>query len=434
MKKRTSRSAARDPRESAFRELWTSLFETQSHLDSALHRQDPALRADLAEAILQLLLMPSSFGEALLATAMRTTLNAPWSDSPQEKARWSLALPIAQAYWSLSDRERQAFRVTGGLNDFPPAMLEEWAQDWGPDVVATLVESLSQRPKVTLRVSRRAKVDAVWASIAAELGLESRSLELPLLPGVIRLPHFAPVLKTQAFRDGLFELQDEGSQAMALFALEPEKIAPFLTESPATKGAVVSDAARVALRSELLQRATPRTVVDACAGAGGKTLALSDAMGGRGRVYAYDAVPGKLAALKRRATRAGLNNIQTRVIDEGSESEGLRAFWGKADVVLVDAPCSGWGVLRRNPDIKWRQTAAEVARMAPLQLRLLREYSKGVRAGGRLVFGLCTFRKEESLDVVRKFLDLEPEFTQGVGGFWGPGDGDCFFMQSFYRK
>jgi 16S rRNA (cytosine967-C5)-methyltransferase len=175
-------------------------------------------------------------------------------------------------------------------------------------------------------------------------------------------------------------------------------------------------------------------VVDACAGAGGKSLALADLMRGQGRLFSYDISAPKLQALRRRATRAGVNNVQAVQVVEGAELQSLAQFEKSADRVLVDAPCSGWGVLRRNPDIKWRQSAEALQRFPALQLRLLEAYSTLVAPGGTLVFGTCTFRKAETTEVVEKFLQKHgSSFCKGPGGFLGPGSSDGFFMQSFQR-
>ncbi|MCK6548966.1 hypothetical protein L6R52_24185 [Myxococcota bacterium] len=152
-------------------------------------------------------------------------------------------------------------------------------------------------------------------------------------------------------------------------------------------------------------------------------------LGGRGRVFAYDVSARKLDALKARASRAGLHSVKTAVVVDGREQELADAFRGKADVVLVDAPCSGWGVLRRNPDAKWRQDAAALARFPELQARLLATYAGLARPGGRVVYGVCTFRPEETTAVVDRVLAAAPRLRRGPGGYLGPGPTDGFFVQ-----
>jgi 16S rRNA (cytosine967-C5)-methyltransferase len=130
-----------------------------------------------------------------------------------------------------------------------------------------------------------------------------------------------------------------------------------------------------------------------------------------------------------------VNNIQAVQVTEGSELQSLAKFEKSADRVLVDAPCSGWGVLRRNPDIKWRQSQESLQRFPALQFRLLEAYSTLVAPGGMLVFGTCTFRKAETTEVVEKFLEKHgSNFEKGPGGFLGPGSSDGFYMQSFKRN
>jgi 16S rRNA (cytosine967-C5)-methyltransferase len=140
-----------------------------------------------------------------------------------------------------------------------------------------------------------------------------------------------------------------------------------------------------------------------------------------------------LQALRRRATRAGVNNIQVTTVCDGSESEVVKKFEAKANVVLVDAPCSGWGVLRRNPDIKWRQQRDVLVRMPQIQLRLLTVYAGLVAPGGRLVYGVCTFRPAETTAVIEKFLSEHPDFRAIEGGYLGPGPCDGFFMQAMVK-
>jgi 16S rRNA (cytosine967-C5)-methyltransferase len=161
---------------------------------------------------------------------------------------------------------------------------------------------------------------------------------------------------------------------------------------------------------------------------------MADVLKGRGRIFAYDVSAKKLQALTRRMTRAGLNNIQTIVLEEGKESEKLAKFKESADLVLVDSPCSGWGVLRRNPDIKWRQDAQSLERMPQIQKRLLQEYSHLVAPGGRLVYGVCSFRQAETTQIVESFLRENSHFDSIEGGYFGPGPCDGFFMQAFVRK
>src|SRR5262249_47367256 len=144
-------------------------------------------------------------------------------------------------------------------------------------------------------------------------------------------------------------------------------------------------------------------VVDACAGAGGKTLALGAALGGKGRIVAFDVDEKKLAELRRRARRAGLANVQAVSVAEGVPPT-------LAARVLVDAPCSGLGVLRRNPEARWRLTPDEIGAFPARQLALLESYAPLVEPGGRLVYATCTFLRAEDEGVVEAFLARHDSF------------------------
>jgi 16S rRNA (cytosine967-C5)-methyltransferase len=151
-------------------------------------------------------------------------------------------------------------------------------------------------------------------------------------------------------------------------------------------------------------------VVDFCAGAGGKTLLLADQMQSHGRLYAYDTSDKRLANLKLRAARAGVSNVQPQLIAHEQDAR-LRRLRDKADRVLVDAPCSGFGTLRRNPDLKWRQTPAAIAEMTAKQASILAAAARLVRPGGRLVYGTCSVLREENEAIVEAFLGTHGSFT-----------------------
>ena len=169
-----------------------------------------------------------------------------------------------------------------------------------------------------------------------------------------------------AFRDGWFEIQDEGSQLIALAC-------------GARPG---------------------QTVIDACAGAGGKSLALAAEMHNKGSLHVLDPDAERLEEARRRARRAGVHNLRARSIAAGPEAEAqLQDLAGKADVVLVDAPCSGLGTLRRKPDARWRLVPEDPARFAALQRELVRRFAALVRPGGRLVYATCSIGPTENDEV-----------------------------------
>ena len=179
------------------------------------------------------------------------------------------------------------------------------------------------------------------------------------------------IFRTDAFSKGLFEVQDEGSQLITL----------------------------------LTSAAPGEIVIDTCAGNGGKSLFISGLMKNKGTLIAFETHAAKLGNLRRRAERAGATNIKTVDID------GLQEYRGRADCVFIDAPCSGMGVFRRNPDAKWRLTARDISELAAKQKEIIRQYSELVKPGGRLVYATCTISREENEEVVKTFLGENKDFS-----------------------
>jgi 16S rRNA (cytosine967-C5)-methyltransferase len=396
----------------AFDKLWESLFTSPVHLDSALSKLPAPTKNSLARILPRILMRPASLAEEL---GVGLPEGEPWSLSPEKLAGWRPARLMTERLLPL---------LTGSLPE-PPTL----AEDFPPwmELPPALRDALATEPPLSLRVSRRFKPDEVIAKLKkSELPVRiQRSVHAP--QGVV-LSGYAPVLGSASYKEGAFEIQDEGSQLMAAFALWPELVAPLLSREP---GLVTAASA-----PKLPSTVPAWTVVDACAGAGGKSLALADLLGGKGRLYSYDISDKKLQALRRRARHAGVTNIQPVLVKSEAEQEVVSRFRRRANVVLVDAPCSGWGVLRRNPDIKWRQDRSALERLPILQTRLLSVYADLVAPGGRLVYGACTFRPAETRDTVSRFLEERGnEFKETEGGFFGPGPtSDGFFMQAFLRK
>jgi 16S rRNA C967 or C1407 C5-methylase (RsmB/RsmF family) len=405
-----------------FGELWKSLFSSPVHLDSALSKLPRNLKTTLAQIVPQILLRPVSQAEMY---GIGVAPEEPWSLPSAQLAQWRPAQVLAQRlYGSMSHR---ASAPDPQPADFPPRLTEEWEKSWGREAMLELVGALGCEAPLSLRAARKVGAQALLDHLTAGSRLPVKAELSGLSPLGVRLAGYAPVLGSELYAQGGFEIQDEGSQLMALFALWPERFAPLLQKRPGP----AKDGPAIALPE---QEAPAWTVVDACAGAGGKSLALADAMAGKGRVFAYDVSATKLQALRRRATHAGLNNIQSVALKEGHEDEVIGKFRRRAHVVLVDAPCSGWGVLRRNPDIKWRQEPGALERLPEIQLRLLSQYSQLVAGQGRLIYGTCTFREAETRGLVERFLLAHPEFEAREGGYLGPGPCDGFFMQCFVRK
>lgn len=411
----------REAVEKAFNGIWSDLFSSPVHLDSALSKQAKGMKSILARIVPTILLRPASQAEAM---GIGVPAGEPWKLSPDKLKNWRPASVLAQRmYEGMIHRPVLADAV---MDDYPPHMTEEWIKEWGNETAQSLVKALASEAPLSLRVSRKFKVSDVLKALKDELKLPVSVQASDLSPMGIRLGGYAPVLNNDWYDKGAFEIQDEGSQVMSYFALWPELYGSMLSKEPGP--------AQAPKKLPPLPKDTPAwTVVDACAGAGGKSLAMADALQGKGRVYSYDTSDKKLLALRRRAKHAGFNNIQTLALKEGEEAESFKRFRRTAQVVLVDAPCSGWGVLRRNPDIKWRQGEEVLKKMPEIQKRLLSLYSEMVAPGGRLVFGTCTFRKAETLDIVADFLKKHPDFKAKEGGYLGPNPSDGFFMQAFER-
>lgn len=248
----------------------------------------------------------------------------------------------------------------------PVETAARWTDAWGEAEAAALAEALASPAAVDLRVNTlRADRETCRARLAAE-GIDSEPLALS--PWALRLARRANVTRSAAFCDGWCEIQDAASQLAAL-ALAP---------------------------------APGETLLDACAGGGGKALALAALVGPQGTVLAYDRDAERLAPLRQRARRAGAGAIRL-----------LRAAPTEpADGVLIDAPCSGLGTLRRNPEHAWRRSgAATLARLAARQRACLEAYAPLVRTGGALVYAVCSVEPAEGEDVIAAFLRGHPEFA-----------------------
>ena len=197
----------------------------------------------------------------------------------------------------------------------------------------------------------------------------------PYSPWGLRLEGKPPLTKLDAFARGAIEVQDEGSQLLAL----------------------------------LLDAKRGEMVVDFCAGAGGKTLALGAAMRSTGRLYAFDTSAHRLEALKPRLARSKLSNVHPAAIAH-ERDERIKRLRGKMDRVLVDAPCSGLGTLRRNPDLKWRQSPQAVAELTAKQMAILESAARLLKPGGRLVYATCSVLPDENEAIAQAFTAQHPEF------------------------
>jgi 16S rRNA (cytosine967-C5)-methyltransferase len=258
-----------------------------------------------------------------------------------------------------------------------PQWLLRRAETQYPDAPA-LLAALAQPADLDLRVNT-VKTDR--AAVLAELGSATRA-HAPLAaeataysPDGIRLREKPALTRWPLYQDGLIEVQDEGSQLIARL------VAPR--------------------RGEM--------IADFCAGAGGKTLALGALMRSSGRLYAFDVHARRLAGLGPRLARSGLSNVHPAVI-AGENDARVKRLAGKIDRVLVDAPCSGTGTLRRNPDLKWRFDESELERLNGVQQSVLAGAARLVKPGGRLVYSTCSVLEQENQQLIERFLAAHPRF------------------------
>jgi 16S rRNA (cytosine967-C5)-methyltransferase len=265
---------------------------------------------------------------------------------------------------------------------FPPAVradLPDWLWQrldalYGPDEALRIAQGLLNPAPLDLRVNlaKLSRADALERLQAS--GIEGSPT--PCSPAGIRLAAKPAINRHPLFAGGAVEVQDEGSQVLAYL------VAPR--------------------RGEM--------VADYCAGAGGKTLALAMLMRGSGRIYALDVSAKRLAELAPRAARAGVTSVHPLVLSGEGDARAKRLA-GKIDRVLVDAPCSGFGTLRRNPDLKWRHGPEAIGELAAKQAGILEAAARLVKPGGRLVYATCSILPEENEAIADAFSAAHPEFA-----------------------
>jgi 16S rRNA (cytosine967-C5)-methyltransferase len=276
------------------------------------------------------------------------------------------ALTEAEQPWLARVSQVDRAALPDKLRHNLPDWLAQTLQQTLGDQFWPLVESLNQAAPLDLRVNAlKAKRGDVQAALAAE-GIAAAPT--PYSPLGLRIQGKPALHKLDVFTRGDVEVQDEGSQLLAL----------------------------------LLDAKRGEMVVDFCAGAGGKTLALGAAMRNTGRLYAFDTSGHRLAALRPRLARSGLSNVYPVQIAH-ERDERIKRLAGKIDRVLVDAPCSGLGTLRRNPDLKWRQSPQSVQEMCVKQAAILGSAARLLKPGGRLVYATCSLLDSENEGVATVF-------------------------------
>lgn len=334
-------------------------------------------RAEVTEAVydvLRHLRRYRQFGESGVGAASRrlavlgltATLGV---DALQE------SLDAAEADWLKRVRRIDLATLPRAVRGSIPDWLDERLGAMGsPD---TLIEALNRQASLDLRVNPlKVERDAMLAELQQSAG-RYEPTAMSYSPWGIRMAGRPAVNRWPQFENGSIEVQDEGSQLLALL------VAPR--------------------RGEM--------IIDFCAGAGGKTLLLGALMRSTGRLYAFDVSAARLARAKPRFARSGLSNVVPVVIDNENDAR-VKRLAGKARRVLVDAPCSGIGTLRRNPGLKWRQHPQALAELGQLQARILNSAARCVAPGGRLVYATCSLLAEENEVQAERFLASHPDFER----------------------
>ena len=277
-----------------------------------------------------------------------------------------------------------------------PDWLDEMAGNEIGERWPKLLEALNQPAPIVLRANTLKTTPAALALSLENAGI--RTTPASLAVDALLLEEFSNVFTLSLYHNGYFEVQDSGSQM----------IAPFVDARPGMR------------------------VIDACAGTGGKTLHLAALMQNKGRIIALDTAVWKLDVLKQRALRAGVAVIETKPIET---TKVIKRLAGTADRVLIDAPCSGLGVLRRNPDAKWKITPAKVQKLIAEQREILGSYCRMVKPGGMLIYATCSILPSENRNQVDNFLAAHPEFTFADDKTIGPDTGNCdgFYMARMRR-
>lgn len=275
----------------------------------------------------------------------------------------------------------------------------EWLDQWGAQQLGDrwnqTLNGMNSSAPVFLRVNRLKSTTEKVIQLLAQENIVAKWVEADAL----MLEKRANVFPTRAFQQGLFEVQDLNSQ----------KVAPALNPLPGQR------------------------IVDACAGAGGKSLHLAALMANKGKILSLDVFDKKLQELRVRASRAGATLIETRLIDS---SKVIKRLEDTADGLLLDVPCTGLGVIRRNPDKKWKLKLDDVARLTELQKDILQKYSRIVKKGGTMIYATCSVMPEENGGAVQHFLSHNPQmFDLEFEQTWMlDNGGDGFYLARLIRK
>jgi 16S rRNA (cytosine967-C5)-methyltransferase len=255
---------------------------------------------------------------------------------------------------------------------------EKLVKQYGEAEALTICRSMMEQATLDLRVNtiKATPAEVLEKMHAENINNENTIAAMPHSPIGIRMPNRLGISKHVLFTEGKIEVQDEGSQLLS-YLVAPKR---------------------------------GHMVADLCAGAGGKTLALGALMRNTGRLYAFDVSEKRLNNLGKRLKRSGLSNLNAQVISNENDLK-LKRLNGKFDRVLVDAPCSGLGTLRRNPDLKWRQTQHDIDELNIKQKNILSRAAKLAKVGGRVIYATCSLLQEENEAIAESFLEANPDFT-----------------------
>jgi 16S rRNA (cytosine967-C5)-methyltransferase len=280
-----------------------------------------------------------------------------------------------------------AHTIKAKSTDNLPLAVQADVRDWlwtklvaqyGEAEALTICRSMHEQASLDLRVNtiKGNREDTLKRMLAENTSNENTIEITPHSPIGIRMPGRMNISKHVLFTEGKIEVQDEGSQLLS-YLVAPKR---------------------------------GQMIADFCAGAGGKTLAIGALMKNTGRLYAFDVSERRLQSLGQRLKRSGLSNLHAQVISSETDPK-LKRLNGKFDRVLVDAPCSGFGTLRRNPDLKWRFEEKDIAELNIKQTNILARAAKLTKAGGRLIYATCSLLQDENENIAEAFLSAHPEFS-----------------------
>lgn len=296
---------------------------------------------------------------------------------------------------AVREREKRTMYSRKIRESIPDWLDEIGEKELGKDKWESELSALNEMAPVVLRTNTVKVTKAELQSELDEEGIET--IVLDSYPDALVLAERQNIFGSPCFKEGLFEVQDAGSQA----------ISPFLRIAPGMR------------------------VIDACAGAGGKTLHLAALMNNKGRIVAMDTEAWKLEELQKRARRAGVSNMEAKVIESGKT---IKRQANSADRLLLDVPCSGTGVLKRNPDAKWKLSLEFIEKIRELQQHIIRDYCDMLKPGGLMVYSTCSILPSENEAQVQRFLSGNNRFELVEEKHIFPSEGFDGFYMALLRK